>query len=118
MTADELLRELWLNLRDGADEGSKSYVRGAIETARCLGALTDEQAELWRRRINTCPGHDDEGGRLWCAYCGDMPNDDDETEEPAGSPVPDVTPGGDELLPGERVDFKEAVKETKRRKWK
>lgn len=69
--ADELLQKLWRSFRNDA-----SRVQGATE---CLGvfslagAIAHETAELWARRFRECPGHDDEGGRSWCAYCGDMP---------------------------------------------
>ena len=70
---DEVLREAWLEMRNGAGPEVKGYVRGLLFMARALGALSDERVELWKRRVATCPGHDDEGGRDWCAYCGKMP---------------------------------------------
>lgn len=67
------LHEAWFELRNGANAESLRYVVGGIDIARAAKLLTDEQAELWKRRIGTCPGHDDESGRDWCAYCGSMP---------------------------------------------
>lgn len=66
-----LLRDEWLALRD---DGTMSVrAKACIEFAYGLGLLSPAQYELWCRRITTCPGHDDEGGRDWCAYCGKMP---------------------------------------------
>lgn len=74
--ANDLLGDLWRGLRDDASQPNRVYIFGAITMAERLGALTAEQAELWRLRTTTCPGHDDEGGRSWCAFCGVMEQDD------------------------------------------
>lgn len=80
------LGRLWLEMRDGAGPEAQAHANGAIDMAHALGALNDEQRELWQRRVRTsCPGHDDEGGRDWCAYCGEM-------NRPTPSPSP--TTGG------------------------
>lgn len=71
--AEAWLREAWFELRNGANAESRRYVIGGIDIAHAAKLLTDEQAELWKRRIGTCPGHDDESGRDWCAFCGLMP---------------------------------------------
>ena len=63
------LREMW---KDARNCGC-ARVSGAIELAFSIGLLSADQRELWERRVLTCPGHDDEGGRDWCAYCGDIP---------------------------------------------
>lgn len=73
--ADRFLRVMWRDMRNNASAAAKLHILGAIEMAKWLGAFDDEHHELWLRRIDTCPGHDDEGGRNWCAYCGDMPRD-------------------------------------------
>ena len=70
--ADELLDDLWSDMRNDAGPARAAYVHGAIAMAAHTGALDGTQAELWRRRVTTCPGHDDEGGRDWCAFCGSM----------------------------------------------
>lgn len=70
----DALHELWRNLRDGFAPHSLGYVLGFIDGLAVSGNLNAEQRELWKRRIETCPGHDDEGGRSWCAYCGNMPD--------------------------------------------
>lgn len=76
MTPDEALTEMWRDLRN--DRRDTVNVRACINFAYDIDALTLEQRELWLRRIPTCPGHDDEGGRAWCAYCGDMPREAEE----------------------------------------
>ena len=70
--ADTFLREQWLSLRDGAGPAQVSFVMGAIHACAILVPFSPEHRELWERRIRTCPGHDDEGGRSWCAFCGSM----------------------------------------------
>jgi hypothetical protein len=72
MSADEYLQGEWCNLRNSQDIVTVASIRGAIVALREVGVLTSDQAELWERRILTCPGHDDEGGRQWCAYCGEL----------------------------------------------
>lgn len=71
MTPDEGLMDQWRNLRD--DARHKPAARACVNFAYDCDLLTLEQRALWLRRLETCPGHDDEGGRAWCAYCGDMP---------------------------------------------
>lgn len=73
MTPDAALMEMWRDLRDDARHAPE--VRACIYFAYEVDLLTLEQRELWLRRITTCPGHDDEGGRAWCAYCGEMPKE-------------------------------------------
>jgi len=73
VTADEFMRSLWLEMRDGAGLDAQATAKGAIAMAVATGAFSADQGELWERRVQTsCPGHDDEGGRDWCAYCGEM----------------------------------------------
>jgi hypothetical protein len=76
--ADAFLDRAWRHLRNDAGAPALAPVHGAIAMAQELGALNAEQAELWCRRLETCPGHDDEGGRRWCAYCGDLPTTETE----------------------------------------
>lgn len=73
MTAEQALLEMWRDLRNDARRAPE--VRACIFFGYKVDLLTLEQRELWLRRITTCPGHDDEGGRAWCAYCGDMPKE-------------------------------------------
>jgi hypothetical protein len=72
------IKELWKSLRNGIGDDTdprhyaEFYVSGYLDALHCVGLLSDEQRELWGHRIKSCPGHDDEGGRRWCAYCGEM----------------------------------------------
>ena len=69
---DDYLREAYKDLRDDGSPKSMARVYGAIHALRELRLLSTDQAELWELRLDRCPGHDGEGGRVWCAYCGDM----------------------------------------------
>lgn len=73
ITAEEALTALWRDLRDDARQAPA--VRTCINFAWDVGLIAMVERELWLRRITTCPGHEDEGGRAWCAYCGDMPRE-------------------------------------------
>jgi len=75
MTPDEHLRELWRELRNDASPSKSDAVKAAVDALYAVGILSTEQCELWTRRLATCPGHDDEGGRSWCAFCGPMKGD-------------------------------------------
>lgn len=75
MTPDAVLLEMWRDLRNDARPAPVAMVQACIMFAHHVDLLTLEQREMWLRRITTCPGHDDEGGRSWCAYCGNMPKD-------------------------------------------
>jgi hypothetical protein len=69
--ADKVMSATWQAMRN--DRRLQPYANGAIEMALALRAFDAEHAELWSHRLNTCPGHEDEGGRDWCAYCGPLP---------------------------------------------
>lgn len=49
-------------------------VESIICAFRAAGLLTDEQARLRVLTLKSCPGHSG-GGRVWCAYCGDLQED-------------------------------------------
>lgn len=66
------LHEEWRSLRDGNTKEAKSYVLGMVRAFCVLKLLDADDCELWKYRIGECPGHDDEGGRDWCAYCGKL----------------------------------------------
>lgn len=74
---DAFMHERWRELCDGITPAVKSYIQGCIDSAMLCGAIDSTIAELWLLRIEKCPGHDDEGARAWCAYCGDLPKDED-----------------------------------------
>lgn len=71
--ADQWFQQRWRDLRDDYSPNRVNRVLEALELAKAVGIVSDERAELWRLRLGTCPGHDDEGGRVWCAYCGNVP---------------------------------------------
>lgn len=75
ITPDEAIKAMWRDLRDDARPSYVARVVACINFAWDVGLIAMDERELWLRRITTCPGHDDDGGRAWCAYCGDMPKD-------------------------------------------
>ena len=68
----DALTDIWRALRDDCSPTELACAAACVGFARAADLLTPQQEELWLRRLATCPGHDDEGGRSWCAYCGDM----------------------------------------------
>lgn len=67
---DRELHELWRRIMDTGEYRPLIY---CTDFAWKLGLLTDQERELWFLRAEKkCPGHDDGGGRSWCAYCGDV----------------------------------------------
>lgn len=75
---DTYLRNRWKTFRDGPPKTYEEKTKAIIAAFREVGLLTADMAELWTLRLEKCPGHDDEGGRAWCAYCGDMPREPEE----------------------------------------
>lgn len=71
---DDLLRQRWLHMCDDAGAAPTAAMHAVIKFAYDTGLLDCVRAELWMRRVSTCPGHDD-GTRSWCAYCGDVSHD-------------------------------------------
>lgn len=74
MTAEEYMRVLWLDCRDQG----KPLIAAAkvvVDAFEKTDKFDRDRGELWERRLTTCPGHDDGGGRQWCAYCGDIKAD-------------------------------------------
>lgn len=70
--ADQILNELWRELRNGAGPERMAYAAGTIDGLLDVGILDRTQMEGWIARIKRCPGHLDESGRGWCAYGCDM----------------------------------------------
>lgn len=73
--AEGALRQDWAEARDGT-----STLRSLLDRINILeraGVFDAKTAELWNLRIRTCPGHDD-GSRRWCAYCGELPMEQDD----------------------------------------
>lgn len=69
MTILEWLQYHWEALCNDASAARMAYIKGAIFCGLETSALSAVEAELWIRRIETCPGHDGQG-RAWCSYCG------------------------------------------------
>jgi hypothetical protein len=67
------LLEEWRALRD--DARYYDCAAACVRFAHRVGMIDDVHRDLWLRCLTTCPGHDDEGGRSWCAFCGDMPRE-------------------------------------------
>ena len=78
MDAQIVLQDMWRNLRNDFSERARGFVLGAITALYLADVISDEQRELWTLRIDDCPGHGDEGGRVWCAYCGNLDLDEKE----------------------------------------
>ena len=81
---DELLREFWRELMNDASDVARAEAKGGIRAMRHLGWINDVEVDGWMRRLDRCPDTDHEGGRAWCAYCGDV-NPDSEPLEWAGA---------------------------------
>jgi hypothetical protein len=70
---DSMLHAEWQALVGDASKPAMAYVAGIIKGLYEAGALAPDERELWERRIEGCPGHEGEGGLVWCAYCGVIP---------------------------------------------
>lgn len=71
-TGDEFLYMVWREMRNDRSNVAVQRAMGAIAALQVVGILTVIEAEAWTTRFSRCPGHDDEGGRSWCAYCGNL----------------------------------------------
>lgn len=76
---EDALLLVWCSLRDDASREQIACAERVASFAYDAGLLTCDQIELWVRRFKECPGHDDEGGRSWCAYCGLAPSGREDT---------------------------------------
>jgi hypothetical protein len=77
--ADEFLRKSWEEHSNDASPEALGKTVAVIQAFLAVTVLDSEKAELWRLRIiSGCSyskaGHD--GGRAWCAYCGNLPSED------------------------------------------
>lgn len=71
----EILTAYWKSLRDGMGrEGATlKHALAFVEAYKEAGLISNEEADAFSLRMQyRCPGHDDEGGRVWCAYCGNI----------------------------------------------
>jgi len=71
-TADQFLTALWRQMRNDKSEIACARAGGALVALQEVGLLTPFEVEAWNMRFERCPGHEDEGGRSWCAYCGNL----------------------------------------------
>jgi len=74
LTANEIMQECHFGMTDDFPKG-EIYANGALDTLLKLGVFTEEQHRLWGLALKSCPGHRD-GGRVWCAYCGNLTEDE------------------------------------------
>lgn len=72
-TTETVLSDWWRELRNDASAKQIARFLGAVDFASCTGALNAAESDGWRARVHRCPGHDDEGGRDWCAYGCELP---------------------------------------------
>ena len=82
--AEQHVIDLWRECRNGMLYGEVNlihYLYGAIDAFATIGLFSAVERDGWKARIKNCPGHDDEGGRSWCAYCGDMPSKWDDCDD-------------------------------------
>lgn len=77
----KVLEEQRLAMRDGAGSHIVCFWEHLVEAAFMFGFLNEEEMRGWKEKGRECPGHDDEGARAWCAFCGDLPYFDDEDRE-------------------------------------
>jgi len=72
--ADTFLRQMHEEMRNGIEPAVLDMTDGAVGAFVAVGLLTATEGDLWEHRFRqVCPGHEGDGGRGWCAYCGDMP---------------------------------------------
>jgi hypothetical protein len=63
---------LWREMRNNRSELIVAQAMGALTALLACGLLTALEVTQWTYCFDRCPGHDDEGGRRWCAYCGNL----------------------------------------------
>ena len=68
---DAYLQDLWEDMMEAYNENLLKFL-GAVNMAWQIGLITKEKHELWLLRIKNCPDTDHCGGRIWCAYCGNI----------------------------------------------
>lgn len=70
LTPEDFLDKVWREMRNDGRPFILAGAIGAVEALLQVGMLSQVEADGWLARFERCPGHDDEGGRVWCAYCG------------------------------------------------
>lgn len=71
--ANKILDAAWRGLREGRSAEDRMWVVGQIEAFHDLKVIDEFDYKGWLLKIETCPGHEDEGGWEVCAYCGINP---------------------------------------------
>lgn len=71
-TADKFLTLLWREMRNNRSELIVARAMGALTALLACGLITTLEVTQWTYCFDRCPGHEDEGGRSWCAYCGNL----------------------------------------------
>lgn len=75
---EQELREWWESCQDDRRRQTPLAL-AVVQAFKAVEAITEQEAEIWRLRIeHECPevgGRPGEhnGGRSWCAYCGNLP---------------------------------------------
>jgi hypothetical protein len=82
---DRYLTDCWKELRNDGSDHALAIFKAKVDALAATGLLCEAEQELWMRRSASCPGHDDEGGRVWCAYCGNLTQESNASTEPTGS---------------------------------
>lgn len=77
--ARQRMQSIWRDLRDHASSEPMRLATAVLDAFLAIELFTADEHDLWTRRLRACPGHDDEGGRSWCAYCGDLERVQSET---------------------------------------
>jgi hypothetical protein len=57
------------------DSKYKLYAYGFLDTLFMIDEITEFDLFAYAKLLDSCPGHDDEGGRSWCSYCGNVKYD-------------------------------------------
>jgi hypothetical protein len=81
MTADEILTRAHRSCMDDANWGMH-YARGAADALMAAGLISLSHRHIFDLALKTCPEPSHDGGRVWCAYCGDVAQPDSERDQP------------------------------------
>lgn len=64
----DVAEEIWRELRNDGSPFAKAVAISEISVLVRVGLVSAQDARVRIAALDTCPGHDDEGGRDWCAY--------------------------------------------------
>lgn len=70
------LNDLWMDMMDDYPK-NRERLMGALLLAVDLGLISTMEQEMWALAVNVCPDKYHIGGRVWCAYCGEVEPDYD-----------------------------------------